>query len=53
MTFPSTVAVAVGNQPRARRASSNSSGVGRWSQTATAVTTPNQVQSYTSQFPGG
>src|SRR5579883_1891918 len=53
MTSPSTVAVAVGAQPRASRAPSNSSGVGRWSQTATAVTAPSQVQSYTSQHPAG
>jgi hypothetical protein len=43
--FPSRVAVVVGVHPRARRASSNSWGEGRWSQTATAVTFPNQLVS--------
>jgi hypothetical protein len=44
-TWPSRVAVGVGAQPRPSRACNSSSGVGRWSQTATAVTTPNQVES--------
>ena len=45
MTSPALIAVVVGNQPRAKRDSSSSSAEGRWSQTATAVTTPNQVES--------
>lgn len=45
ITGPSRVTVGTGTQPRSIRASSNSSADGRWSQTATAVVTPNQVHS--------
>lgn len=44
---PSTVAVGVGRQPDRHRCSRSSSALGRWPQTATAVTPPSQVVSYT------
>lgn len=45
ITFPSFVPVGVGTHPRSTRAFNNCSAVGSSSQTATAVTTPNQVHS--------
>ena len=44
---PSRVAVGVGAHPSATRAARSSSAFGLWSQTATAVTPPSQVVSYT------
>ena len=45
ITGPSRVSVGVGRQPRASRAASSESAVGRESCTATAVIAPSQVVS--------
>lgn len=45
ITGPLTVAVGTGRHPALMRASSSSSALGAWAQTATAVTAPSQVQS--------
>jgi len=47
MTGPATVPVGVATQPRVHRSSSNSSAVGRWSHTETALTPPSHVVSKT------
>lgn len=56
--WPSTVGPAfssehVGTYPIATRRASNSSGVGLWGQTATAVSSPNQVTANASQRVSG
>lgn len=45
ITSPSRVAVGVGCHPASTRAVSSASALGRWSQTATAVTPPSHVVS--------